>query len=315
MEPPSKSDSIVNASVSDKEEESNTNIFRRCISKRSSTWYHKSYILDGLVAFGLFVIVGIINLSVEPYHRYLPPNDPMVTYPNKPDIVPIELLIVISLVLPIIVFLVFFLKNRSSHDLHHAFLGLMASIFITNIFTAALKMAAGRYRPDWLSTFAATDDNEGRYSFPSGHASNVFSGMTFLVLYLCGKTNLFSEHRTTSFAKAVLVMSPMVLAFFVAVSRTMDYHHNFSDIIAGSLIGLACSMCTYYMYFPSLFHPLCHLSKLHESLVRKKDERSTLLEVTVDSYSSTKQEVEHSPLLGETQRRYGPGQESASQVY
>jgi hypothetical protein len=38
---------------------------------------------------------------------------------------------------------------RSSHDFHHACLGLTQSLIFTLIFTDCVKMAAGRYRPDW----------------------------------------------------------------------------------------------------------------------------------------------------------------------
>jgi membrane-associated phospholipid phosphatase len=32
---------------------------------------------------------------------------------------------------------------------------------------------------------------------------------------------------------------PPLVAALVAASRTIDYHHNFSDIVAGSLLGCA----------------------------------------------------------------------------
>jgi membrane-associated phospholipid phosphatase len=35
------------------------------------------------------------------------------------------------------------------------------------------------------------------------------------------------------------MLLPPLVAVLVAASRTIDYHHNFSDIVAGSLLGCA----------------------------------------------------------------------------
>jgi diacylglycerol diphosphate phosphatase/phosphatidate phosphatase len=68
---------------------------------------------------------------------------------------------------------------------------------------------------------------------------------------------------------------------FTAVSRTQDYHHNFSGIfqfvgyilltkayiLAGTIIGVGCAWYAYHLYYPSLWHKDCHLPKLHSSKV------------------------------------------------
>ena len=59
-------------------------------------------------------------------------------------------------------------SRKSSHDLHHALLGLAISILMTTTVTVAMKHISGRYRPDWNVHLIAgtTSDREGRYSFP-----------------------------------------------------------------------------------------------------------------------------------------------------
>jgi len=221
--------------------------------KARSSWLHKRYFFDWVTTVALFVVVQILSMILRPFDRYLPPNSPEVAYPDIPDIVPNWALFVIAAFIPVIVLVAFqiFSKQRSAHEFHHALLAFVTSFLITLTITTALKMAGGRYRPDWLSTYASGNLNEGRYSFPSGHSSLSFAGMVFLSLYLTGKRKLLRRNDSTA-TEGLICMSPLVLAFFVAISRTMDYHHNFSDVIAGSLIGAGVTLFCYHLYFPSL---------------------------------------------------------------
>jgi len=201
-------------------------------------------------------------MFVNPFHRYLPPNDPSVAYPEVPDIVSNALLMILSIVLPVAIFALAQIYLKNGHDCHHAMLGLFVAISLTNVFTASVKSAAGRYRPNWLSTYHG-DENEGRYSFPSGHSSNSFAGMVFLSLYFMGKFQVFRKDQVVPLWKPLIGLSPLLICFFIAVSRTVDYHHNFSDILAGSLIGTGFSIFAYFLYYPSLFSKDCHLPKNH----------------------------------------------------
>ena len=49
-----------------------------------------------------------------------------------------------------------------------------------------------------------------------------------------------------------MVLLPLILAGLVAVSRTRDYRHNFSDILGGSLIGIFFAIALYFLKFKSL---------------------------------------------------------------
>jgi len=229
----------------------------------TSRWFHKSYLLDWTLAVVLFVIVQAVTMFVSPFHRYLPPNDPSVLYPKVDDIVSDALLMILSIVVPIMLFALFQIYLKNGQDCHHALLGLIVSISLTNVVTASIKSAAGRYRPNWFASYGG-DMDEGRFSFPSGHSSNSFAGMVFLSLYLMGKFRIFGNHKQVgSLWRSLIALLPLTVAFFIAVSRTVDYHHNFSDILAGSLIGTGFSFFSYFMYFPSLFDADCHLPKVH----------------------------------------------------
>jgi len=236
-----------------------------------STWWHRSYAVDWGVSIALFAVVHGITFFLEPLDRFLPVNDPSVGYPSLPDIVPTSALFILSTLLPWIAIGLIQIRHRSSHDFHHASLALIATILFTTTVTTALKYAAGRYRPNYM----ANSINDGKLSFPSGHSSMSFAGMTFLSLYLLGKFKLYHTDHTSSFAKSVLMVSPMTIAFFVALSRTIDYHHNYSDIIAGGLIGVAVAYLVYFMYYPPLHSHNSHKPKLHKDLVP-----ATVIELT-----------------------------------
>lgn len=59
--------------------------------------------------------------------------------------------------------------------------------------------------------------SDGFRSFPSGHASTSFAGLTFLSLYFAGKIHLFGRrgHAITAW----LVLTPITGAILIAISR------------------------------------------------------------------------------------------------
>ncbi|GJD07397.1 Lipid phosphate phosphatase 1 [Galdieria sulphuraria] len=114
-------------------------------------------------------------------------------------------------------------------NLHIFILGLLEATLCTVTITEILKLVAGRPRPYFLSVCEpingstincqgnAAQIEEARKSFPSGHTSLAFAAAVYLTLYFI-KIFWLSEG-------------------FYRVSRTMDYHHHFSDIVAGAWLG------------------------------------------------------------------------------
>ncbi|EGZ26338.1 hypothetical protein PHYSODRAFT_485948 [Phytophthora sojae] len=97
-------------------------------------------------------------------------------------------------------------------------------------------------------------EKEGRKSFPSGHASFAWSTMLVLTLYLLGRSRLNCKNRSESalrggrkMLKLVLCFLPSFVAAWVAITRSIDNWHHYSDILAGSIIG-ALSACVAYSY-------------------------------------------------------------------
>lgn len=143
------------------------------------------------------------------------------------------------------------------------------------LFKAVGKFTIGRLRPHFLAvcqpqmpdgTTCADVINQGRYiaeytcvglnstaamlrnlhvSFPSGHSSMISYGMVFLALYL--QRNL-AGHVGRVF-KPILQLVCLLVAWFVALSRVMDYKHHWSDVLAGALLGSAIAIFMFFMRY------------------------------------------------------------------
>jgi Na+/proline symporter len=124
-----------------------------------------------------------------------------------------------------------------------------------------------------------SDILDGRRSFPSGHSSAAFAGMTFLSFWLAGQTAAWCFHaplpvaslRSSRLVRFCLTLLPLWWAIFVAVTRLEDYvrfnsplltptdvvsswqRHHKEDVITGAIIGALCSAICYLAFWPSPF--------------------------------------------------------------
>ncbi|XP_027926078.1 lipid phosphate phosphatase 2-like isoform X2 [Vigna unguiculata] len=235
----------------------------------------------------LLVLVAIGLYVVHPFHRFV--GKDMMTdlrYPLKSNTVPVWSIPIYAVLLPIVIFLVVYIRRRDVYDLHHAVLGLLFSLLITAVITEAIKNGVGRPRPDFFwrcfpdgkDVYDKLGDvichgekgvvKEGYKSFPSGHTSWSFSGLGFLSLYLSGKIKAFD--RRGHVAKLCIVFLPLLFASLVGISRVDDYWHHWQDVFAGGLLGLTVSTFCYLQFFPPPYHsegwgPYAYFRMLEES--------------------------------------------------
>lgn len=91
------------------------------------------------------------------------------------------------------------------------------------------------YEVDYICTNVNTQRfHDAHLSFPSGHASTSVYTMIFLIFYLkytwnCRRMGLF-----TPFMQIVFFS----VAFFTCLSRVVDHKHHFTDVLAGTVLGL-----------------------------------------------------------------------------
>ncbi|KAL3512215.1 hypothetical protein ACH5RR_024932 [Cinchona calisaya] len=268
---------------------------------------------DWLILLLLILIDAGLNF-IEPFHHFI--GSEMMTdlkYPLKiPDTIPFWAVPIFAIIVPIIIFLIYYLLRRDVYDLHHATLGILFSVLITAVITDSIKDAVGRPRPDFfwrcfpdgVAVFKPGNGDvmcsgdikiikEGYKSFPSGHTSWSFAGLGFLSWYLCGKIKAFDQNGHVS--KLCLVFLPYLFAALIGISRVDDYWHHWTDVFTGAIIGSVVSSLCYLQFFPfphtingwatHTFLRMCEESSLHNSGDVEMDYARTHRSGTSDSSS------------------------------
>ncbi|KAJ2703021.1 hypothetical protein H4218_000519 [Coemansia sp. IMI 209128] len=251
----------------------------------------KTYIPDWIIVILINMAGGLFWL-LEPRHREFSLNDQSIQYSNHrsfvPDYVP-PLVAYASPILSALFFLVF--RRRNWHDFHCTVLGIFLAMGLNNTATNVIKNASGRLRPDFLDRCQPnTTENpilklvdyrvctqtdlgylhEGMRSFPSGHASLAFCGLTYTSLYLASHLR-YNDQRGHAY-KTIVFFMPLFFAALIAISRTADYNHHWEDVLAGSNIGGLIGWFGYRTYFPSAFDPTIPTDRPFPSRIPKTED-------------------------------------------
>ena len=246
-----------------------------CCSDNKIVRVIKTYLWDYVILVVLLVLCGVLEL-IHPFSRYYLPFDESIMYPYRTeDTVPNWALFVISAVVPVV--LIAFLSRtykRTSWDLHAALMALALGLLVTGFLTQLVKVSVGRLRPDFLARCRPENNmpnakclgdpsvvEEGRKSFPSGHASLSFAGLSMLTFYILGKLQIIDRGQRALLAEWMLAFLPVVGALMVALSRVSDYRHHWQDVTVGSLLGLGLSYWAYNLYFEPLNSQLAGMPK------------------------------------------------------
>jgi membrane-associated phospholipid phosphatase len=70
---------------------------------------------------------------------------------------------------------------------------------------------------------------------PVVHFAGIFSGMGYLSLYLAGKLEVINQKYHPW--KFLTIFLPLLVATFVGISRINDYHHHWTDVLVGAIMG------------------------------------------------------------------------------
>ena len=94
---------------------------------------------------------------------------------------------------------------------------------------------------------------DGRMSFPSAHASFIWTGWFFPAVYIWSKLGLFSNIGALRVAiPAAFCIFPLI----VTISRTSDYQHHVEDVLAGAVFGIFFAFVSCAFYFPLRLKPI-----------------------------------------------------------
>ncbi|KAF8479804.1 lipid phosphate phosphatase 1 [Russula ochroleuca] len=236
----------------------------------SLSWFDYPYIVDWIVVIEFFVLGNFIRAQ-QVFERDFSPSDPLIQHPHTSEQISSYTNNLIAVAVPAVLVVLVGAFRNSIHEIHHGLLAVIAGSALTRVITEALKNRVGRLRPDFLSRCQWDASQhvctgnidailDGRRSFPSGHSSTAFVGMTFLTLFLAGKTAAFCFSVTPSrsflrsrFGRLVIVLSPLAFATWVAITRIEDYRHHKEDVIVGGLIGIFSGSICYLLYWPNPF--------------------------------------------------------------
>ncbi|OAA45456.1 phosphatidic acid phosphatase beta [Metarhizium rileyi] len=202
---------------------------------------------------------------------------PEWAYPYRGWILPAWCSGLVSILAPVLVYLLAQIRLKSAWDANNAIMGTLWSISLGTLFQVIIKQLIGGFRPYFLDvcqpdvSLAKTHNRTGwngvgyqqvMYtteictqrdtsllkdaitSFPSGHSTAAFAGFVYLFLWLNAKLKVWADHKP-AFWKLLVTMSPLLAAVMIACSLTIDAAHNWYDIVGGSIIGIVMALASY----------------------------------------------------------------------
>lgn len=241
----------------------------------------KKYSLDWILGTVLIIYFFAIAEHAKPFARQFLLSDHTIQHPFaiQERVTGINCILVSSLGPTLVMVLVMVLSARGRgfsqdqiHVLQVSVLGLLISLSMNGVFTDILKNWIARPRPDFLARCGPRPDTplnefvglevctsplgpvaliDGMRSTPSGHSSISFSGLLYLTLWLFGQFKVLS--RSLPLYRILICCIPIIGASYIALSRTQDYRHHFTDIILGSIIGISFAVTVYHRYFPTVW--------------------------------------------------------------
>jgi len=216
----------------------------------------------------------------SPYERGFFCGDESIRYPFKESTVSSFILHLIGLGLPTLVIIFIEFSMRNNEQSRYSILGTNIPNWLYSVYNNLLwflfgaacsqlttdigKYTIGRLRPHFLDickpdvdcnadinktkyieNFKCTGEmskkfKDSRLSFPSGHSSLSFYCMVYLALYLQARIKTSKYGIPKSFFQFLVI----VMAAYCALSRISDYKHHWSDVLAGTLLGITVATLT-----------------------------------------------------------------------
>ncbi|GAA6059530.1 hypothetical protein JCM10212_006028 [Sporobolomyces blumeae] len=201
---------------------------------------------------------------------------PQFAYPLRKNIIPIWAAALIAFFVPFVSFSLVQIRVRNFDDFNTAVFGVLFSLINAACFQVFIKWLIGGLRPHFLAvcqpnvtgvigngfqnimfdrsvcTGDRNEINDSLESMPSGHSTAAWAGLLFLSLYLNGKLKVFADYRP-QFWKMLAFFAPLLGAFLIAGSLTIDEYHHWYDVLIGSLIGSASALAAYRMSYASIW--------------------------------------------------------------
>jgi diacylglycerol diphosphate phosphatase / phosphatidate phosphatase len=206
-----------------------------------------------------------------------------------------NLLLFTAIFLPLIIVFVHGWRNASRgnrYDWSTGLSGLLTALGVSECCTISLKLYVSRRRPNFYAlcgwstqqlacTAPFKEQAEAQLSFPSGHSSLTFCGMTFLALYFWGQVGMHPFYKGTINSNSgsshnnkdgtggrissipwskrcgalFACLGPWSWATTVGASRIVDHWHHPSDVVAGTMLGTVSALVVYHLFYHPVVSP------------------------------------------------------------
>lgn len=206
---------------------------------------------------------------------------PTFAYPKMDQHIPIVADTIIALGYPFAVIILMQLRVRSFWDLNNGVWGTIYSVMTSCMLQIIVKLVYAGLRPNFLTVcqpvipqdvmervgrgygniyfnarICSNPDKKlvagSMQSFPSGHTAAAFAGLTYAALYTNAKLKVFSNvHQPWVFL--LFFWFPILAATCAVGTLMLDMSHNWYDILAGAILGIAVAASSYRATYASLF--------------------------------------------------------------
>ena len=227
-------------------------------------------------------IVGALLEFPTPYQRPIPyqivddniVNAFMYNIELHGETVPNFVMVLIVVIIPFIVQLSLIGCSRrigfnKVDMIHKSVCVWFMAIGLTQALTNFAKLYCGYFRPifldlcqpdeNWECTGSPNELHQGRVSFLSGHASMSICGSLLFSYFLedaygyktFKKANPTAGEDSVGLKRigSVLCYAPMLVGYFIALSRVHDDKHHPADVVGGSLLGGVVATLIYGIWF------------------------------------------------------------------
>ncbi|KAG6865862.1 hypothetical protein C0991_010943 [Blastosporella zonata] len=235
--------------------------------------------LMGALGIGIYEAPPAPNRSFPVYFQNGQVVYPQFAYPLRKEIFPIWAAALIAFFAPFTFFCLFQARRQSANDLLTTTMGLLKSLITAAVFQVWVKWLIGGLRPHFYVVcqpniqansapsgvgFASlmydrsvcTGDrkqiNDSLESMPSGHSTAAWAGLFYLALYFNAQLKVMSAHNP-AYWKMILMFCPILGATLISGALTIDEFHNWYDVVAGGIIGIATALVAFRQTFAAIY--------------------------------------------------------------
>ncbi|ELP92743.1 phosphatidic acid phosphatase type 2 domain containing protein 1B, putative [Entamoeba invadens IP1] len=214
------------------------------------TTFFQSRKIDILVTLIVLVLSKVLTY-LPPHHMDIPSNHPLFSFPRKEGTFGLWSTITIDFIVPVIIIIVLSIYSGYIYGCFNVVLSFVFNDSLNGFLTQLFKLFAGRPRPFF---FNGCDHSKNTCfkSFPSGHSSFAMAGLLFFALYIffyMKRTHFKSKNLVCGIAFAL----PVLLAFTIAITRTRDHYHHFSDITGGVMLGGSVALISFFATYQRFY--------------------------------------------------------------